>query len=63
MKTEQRRGMAFGLIFVALGILFLLEAMDVFEIAPTTLWPILLISLGIGVLAGVRGSDDETPGT
>jgi hypothetical protein len=59
MNASQRRGLVGGLIFTALGIMFLLESLDVYTLAPSTLWPVLLISLGIGVLAGVGGSGEE----
>ncbi|MDJ0665489.1 MAG: DUF5668 domain-containing protein [Acidimicrobiia bacterium] len=58
MNKEQRRAVVFGVLFVVVGLLFLLEALEVFEIAPATLWPLLLVAIGIGVLAGT-GSDDE----
>jgi len=58
---NQRRGVVAGLLFVALGVIFLLEALEVFEIAPATLWPLLLVALGIGVLAGAGGSDENDP--
>ena len=60
MRADQRRGTVFGVVFLVLGVLFLLEGLEVFEIAPTTLWPVLLISLGVGVLAGIRGNEDDT---
>ena len=60
MRADQRRGTVFGVVFLLLGVLFLLEGLEVFEIAPTTLWPVLLISLGVGVLAGIRGNEDDT---
>lgn len=59
MTASQRRAVVSGLIFIALGIMFLLEALEVYEIPPATLWPVLLIALGIGVLAGIGG--EETP--
>ena len=59
MTTSQRRAIVSGLIFVGLGIMFLLEALEVYEIAPALLWPVLLIALGIGVLSGI-GSDDPS---
>lgn len=59
MNVTQRRGIVAGLLFIALGIVFLLEALEVFEIAPATLWPLLLISLGLGVLAGTGGGDKD----
>lgn len=61
MNKEQRRAVAFGVLFVAIGVLFLLEALEIFEIAPATLWPILLVALGIGVLAGTGHDDEEGP--
>ena len=61
MNKEQRRAVAFGVLFVAIGVLFLLEALEIFEIAPATLWPILLVAIGIGVLAGTGADDEEGP--
>ncbi len=61
MKAQQRRGVAIGVVFVVLGLLFLLEAVEVFEIPPATLWPLLLIALGIGVLAGTGGNQGDDP--
>ena len=61
MNKEQRRAVVFGVLFIAIGILFLLEALEVFEIAPATLWPALLVALGIGVLAGTGRDDEEGP--
>ena len=58
MRAQQRRAVIGGIIFVALGIMFLLEALDLYTLAPSTLWPVLLLSLGIGVLAGVGGDGD-----
>lgn len=60
MNSSQRRGLVSGLIFTALGIMFLLEAFDMYALAPSTLWPVLLISLGIGVLAGIGDSEDDS---
>lgn len=59
MNAQQRRGLVAGVIFVALGLMFLLEALEVYELAPTTLWPVLLIALGVGVLAGTGGDGNH----
>jgi hypothetical protein len=62
MIPSQRRAVVSGLIFIALGVMFLLEALEVFQLAPSTLWPILLIALGIGVISGIgedRGDDSR----
>jgi hypothetical protein len=56
---NQRRGVVAGLLFVVLGIVFLLEALEVFEIAPATLWPALLVALGLGILAGTGDGDEH----
>ncbi|MGA9596496.1 MAG: DUF5668 domain-containing protein [Acidimicrobiia bacterium] len=55
MTPSQRRTLVSGIVFLALGVMFLLEALGLYELSPTTLWPLLLIALGIGVLSGVGG--------
>ena len=62
MNPEQRRGLVSGILFILLGVLFLLEALEVYEIAPATLWPVLLVALGIGILAGTGRQDDHSTG-
>ena len=42
-----------GLVFVALGTVFLLDQLDVVRARPTVILPILLIGLGVGLLVGV----------
>ena len=53
-----RRGIIGGFVFIALGVMLLLEALDLYSLAPSTTWPILLVALGVGMLAGI--GDDET---
>ena len=60
MNKRRRRTLVSGLLFIVLGVVFLLEALEVFELAPATLWPLLLVALGIGVIAGTGGDDDPT---
>ncbi len=62
MTVEQRRAIVAGLLFVVLGIMFLLEALEVFDIPPSTLWPLLLVALGVGVLAGTGAGKDRDSG-
>ena len=65
-RSWDRSGFTAGLIFVGLGVLFLLERLGLLTLAGQYLWPILLIVLGIVVLLGegsrrryVRGRDME----
>lgn len=54
MNRIDRGAIVIGLLFVGAGILFLLEALDVFAISPGVLWPILIIGFGVGVALGGR---------
>jgi hypothetical protein len=45
---------AFGVFFVAAGVAFLLEGLDVWNLELRMLAPALLIALGVAVLAGGR---------
>lgn len=65
-RNWDRSGFTAGLIFVGLGVLFLLERLGLLTLAGQYLWPILLIVLGIVVLLGegsrrryMRGRDME----
>jgi drug/metabolite transporter (DMT)-like permease len=51
-RSWDRSGFTAGLIFVGLGVLFLLERLGLLTLAGQYLWPILLIVLGIVVLLG-----------
>jgi hypothetical protein len=44
----------FGLVFLVLGGLFMLDALEVIDLDPVYILPALLIGLGIGVIAGSR---------
>ena len=43
MNHVDRGAIVIGSLFVAAGVVFLLEALDVFTIRPGILWPILVI--------------------
>lgn len=52
MERSSRRGAAAaGLTFVTIGVLLLLEALDVFDLPAGVIPAILLIGLGLAVLA------------
>jgi len=61
MSASRRRGLVAGILFAALGVIFLLEALEVFTLQPATLWPLLFVVLGVAVLAGIgdAGEDDS----
>lgn len=66
MRTEgirayHRSAAVAGLVFVALGVVFLLEALNVFELRARYVWPIVLIAIGAAILAsGIRSSRRRT---
>ncbi|MEY2476321.1 MAG: hypothetical protein QOG87_1636 [Actinomycetota bacterium] len=43
-----------GLVFAALGVLYLLDAADALTVQPRWVWPALLIALGVGGLLASR---------
>ena len=46
------------MLFVVLGVVFLLEALDVWDARAAVVLPVLVIGLGLALLAGaLRGSD------
>lgn len=56
-----RVGVGIGLFFVAAGVLFLLEGLDVLRVRAALLWPLLLIGLGIALLlGGIRREEPES---
>lgn len=52
-----------GILFIVLGLLFLLERAGVLEVRAAYVWPLVLISLGVGILLGGsrRGRDEDRP--
>lgn len=53
-RDVDRVGVAFGLAFVVAGALFLLDRLDVWELRPAYVIPIVLIVLGIAIVLGGR---------
>lgn len=50
-----------GLLFTAIGLVLLLERLDVWEIGRAYVWPVMLIALGVAVLLGSRARRDDPP--
>lgn len=56
-RRYNRTAAVAGLVFVGLGILFLLEALDLFDLRARYLWPVVLIAIGGAILAsGIKSS-------
>ena len=56
-RSYNRAAAIAGLVFVGLGIVFLLEALNVFELRARYVWPVVLIVIGAAILAnGIRSS-------
>ena len=56
-RSYNRAAAIAGLVFVGLGIVFLLEALNVFELRARYVWPVVLIAIGGAILAsGIRSS-------
>lgn len=48
-----------GVLFIVLGFLFLLERAGVLDVRAAYVWPLVLISLGVGILLGGSRKDRE----
>ena len=51
-----------GLLFMAIGIAYVLQGLDVWEVKPARAWPVALIIIGAAVLftsRGPRGDDED----
>jgi membrane protein DedA with SNARE-associated domain len=51
-RTWHTGSLVWGLIFIVLGVLFLLEQLDVFDLRAAYIFPVLLIVIGVTVLVG-----------
>jgi Domain of unknown function (DUF5668) len=52
--SRSRSALVTGVFFVVAGIVFLLEALDVWDLSLRVLGPVLLITLGVAVVLGGR---------
>ena len=50
MSRMDPSGMFWGACFMALGVVFLLDRLDVWRVSPGLLWPSLLLALGVAIL-------------
>ena len=53
-SRRSRSALVTGVFFVVAGIVFLLEALDVWDLSLRVLGPVLLITLGVAVVLGGR---------
>jgi hypothetical protein len=51
-RTPNRTALVAGILFVALGVAFLLDALDAVSLKGAYVWPVALILVGIAVLWG-----------
>lgn len=58
-RTMHRGSLAAGLVFIIIGVAFLLESLDVWSIEPEVLWPSLLIAIGAALLIGGGSNQGE----
>jgi len=60
---RQRKQMMWGLVLIAVGVAFLLDRMDVLDIAtPWHYWPLLLVVAGINQTIGYPSAREFTSG-
>jgi hypothetical protein len=60
MRRLDRTALIAGVIFIVLGVLFLLEQLDVLDVRSSFVAPIVLVGIGIGMLVG-RGDGHREP--
>ncbi len=61
IRTKHPGTMVAGVVFMIIGIAYLIEAFDVWDVQ-FRIWPIFLIAIGVVILLGSRVGDDE-PGS
>ena len=60
-RSYNRAAAIAGLVFVGLGIVFLLEALNVFELRARYVWPVVLIAIGAASWPTASGRHDGGP--
>lgn len=60
-RDVDRIALAFGIGFVILGVLFLLDRLDVWDLKPSYVLPVLLIAIGVAILLGGRWKRPPEP--
>lgn len=50
-----------GLVFVTIGVIYLLEAFDVWKVDAARVWPLILIVTGAVIIFRFWGRPTETP--
>jgi hypothetical protein len=62
-REVDRVALALGVAFVVVGILFLLDRLDVWDLKASYLLPVVLIAIGVAILVGARSSRPPAPPT
>lgn len=60
-REVDRVALAFGVAFVVVGILFLLDRLDVWDLKASYVLPVFLIAIGVAILVGSRSSRPPAP--
>lgn len=55
----RRSALVAGVLFIAAGVVFLLERLGVWDVSLRVLGPVLLITLGVAIVVG--GRSDRSP--
>jgi len=59
-RSLDRVALAFGVAFILVGALFLLDRLDVWRLRAAHVLPVVLIALGLGVLLGARSKGSRS---
>lgn len=60
-QGTNRAALVWGIFFVVVGVGFLLDRLDVWNLRVRYLIPLLLIALGVAILLGGRGARSSGP--